>query len=1202
MWKWFFYKMKIIKTTTELLAITLLSFGIIYLSGCKSYKLNPNEKETLFESISPSLSGIRFENNIKTSDSLNLVNFEYIYIGGGVGIGDYNGDGLQDIFLVGNMVPSRLYLNKGNLKFEDVTDVSGIKTGGWPFGVSVADVNADGLPDIFLSTGGPANKATYKNELFINLGVDKSGIPHFKEMTEEYGLAEPALTIQSVFFDYDGDGDLDMYELNGGSYDRSPNVPYPIRKDGSAKNTDRLYRNDFDPKLGHAVFTNVSKAANIVEEGYGLGVSILDINEDGWPDIYVTNDYLSNDLLYINNRDGSFKEEAAKYFNHTSHFAMGNDAGDINNDGLMDLVAVDMLPEKRKDRMQMLGLNNYDNFYYAQSQGYLNQYMRNTLQLNQGNGKFSEIGQMAGMYKTSWSWAPLFADFDNDGYQDLFITNGFGKDVTDLDFVKFRTDISAYTNTNDKKAESNIEIAKALNERPGIKKHPYLYRNNQDNTFEDMSEKWGFMESVYSNGAAYVDLDNDGDLDIVTNNMDAPAHIYKNKTNDAGKVSPNNFLRVQIKGSAKNIFATGSTVKINYGENIQVRYLSTVRGFESSVEQALHFGLGKNEMIDSLSVIWPDGKKTVKKNIKANSFLKINYGDSNFIQPGKVIPAPATLFASVSPASLGIDYKDKHPGFIDFNFERLIPRKYSENGQGIAVADVNNDGLEDFFVGGAFQQTGKIYIQNTNGKFTGKPISKFADGVVDAGSLFFDADGDGDADLYVVSGGNQFTDGNKRYQDRLYKNNGKGEFTFDTTALPVMISSGSCVIAADYDNDGDLDLFIGGGVKPGLYPQCSKSYLLRNDKGHFTDVTETVAIGLQNIGIVTSALWTDIDNDNKPDLLITGEWMPITVFKNDGKKLINSTKQSGLGESNGLWQSLTAGDFDNDGDMDYIAGNWGLNCPYNCSNEKPMTLCYQDFDNNGTIDPIMSYYEDGQNYPVVSLDYMVGQLPVLKKQFLHYAEYAKAPTEKILEATKTTSPPTLTCKTLASVFIENKGNGKLEIRKLPQQAQVAPLFGMVAMDVNHDGNLDLMGVGNFYWTDVVIGKYDALKGLTMLGDGRGNFKPLSLSQSGFIVDADARAMARVETKNNQSLFVISQVLDSVKTFRQNDAVASKRIYPKQNESYAVLYLDGNKKRKVEMGYGSGYLSQSSRSVVISSEIKQVEFYDSNGKRTRVVSY
>lgn len=1194
--------MKAVKFNSVVIAIALLVLGSTYLTNCKSKQSNANESEILFESIAPDASGVTFSNKITTSDSFNLLTFEYIYIGGGVGIGDFNMDGLPDIFFVGNMVPSKLYLNKGNLKFEDVTIPSGIHVTGFPFGVSVADVNADGLPDIYLSVGGAVHKGEYINELFINQGLDKNGIPLFKEHASAYGLAEPSIAIQSVFFDYDKDGDLDMYMLTGGGYDRSPIVPYPIRKDGSAKNTDRLYRNDYDSAKGHPYFTNVSKQAKILEEGYGLGVSILDLNEDGWPDIYVTNDYLTNDLLYINNQDGTFSEKAAQYFNHTSHFAMGNDIGDINNDGLMDMVAVDMLPDKRKDRMQMLGVNTYDKFYYAQTQGYLNQYMRNTLQLNMGQGKFSEIGQMAGIYKTSWSWAPLFADFDNDGYQDLFITNGFGKDVTDLDFVKFRNDISAYTNTNDKKTQSDKELAKALNDRPGIKSHPYLYKNNRDNTFEDMSDKWGFGESLYSNGAAYVDLDNDGDLDIVTNNMDAPAHIYKNKTNDAGKPGANNFFRIQLKGPAKNIFATGSTVKINYAGNIQVRFLSTVRGFESTVEQALHFGLGKNKIVDTLEVIWPDGRKTIETNIKANSFVKINYNDSNFIKPVKKVTEPAQLFTSISPSVLGIDYKDKHPDFIDFNFERLLPRKYSENGQGIAVADVNNDGLEDFFIGSAFQQTGKMYTQNANGKFTSKPISKYADGVVDAGSLFFDADGDGDADLYVVSGGNQFTDGNKRYQDRLYKNNGKGDFIIDTTALPAMISSGSCVVAADYDADGDLDLFVGGGVKPGFYPQNSRSYLLRNDKGVFTDVTESVAPDLQNIGIVTSALWTDIDNDNKPDLIITGEWMPITVFKNDGKKFINSTMPSGLAESNGLWQSLVAGDFDNDGDMDYIAGNWGLNCPYSCSNEKPMSLCYQDFDKNGTIDPIMSYYEDGENYPVVSLDYITEQLPILKKQFLHYADYATAPTKKILAIFKTTPPPTLYCKTLASAFIENKGNGKFEIKKLPPQAQVAPLFGMMAIDVNNDDNLDFVGVGNFYWTDVVIGKYDALKGLTMLGDGKGNFKPLSLQQSGFMVDNDARALARVETINNRSLFIISQVLDSVKIFKSNDVSNLKRIYPAQNETYAVLYMDGNKKRKLELSYGSGYLSQSSRSVITGAGINKVQLYNGNGTKTREIDF
>jgi enediyne biosynthesis protein E4 len=1197
----FFRFMKLI-CKKAIIAIALYIAGVLCLTGCTNHQSLTDKKNPLFESIAPAVSGVSFVNTITTNDTFNLLSFEYIYIGGGVGVGDFNTDGLPDLFFVGNMVPSKLYINKGDLKFEDITVQAGIKVTGFPFGVSVADVNADGLPDIYLSMGGAVHKGEYKNQLFINQGLDKNNIPQFKQQAEDYGLSEPGITIQSVFFDYDHDGDLDVYEVTGGGYDRSPIVPYPIRKDGSAKNTDRLYRNDFDSLQRHPVFTNVSKQAGILEEGYGLGISVLDINEDGWPDVYVTNDYLSNDLLYINNKDGSFSEQASKYFNHTSHFAMGNDVGDINNDGLMDIVAVDMLPDKRKDRMQMLGVNNYDKFYFAQSQGYLNQYMRNTLQLNMGQGKFSEIGQMAGMFKTSWSWAPLFADFDNDGYQDLFITNGFGKDVTDLDFVKFRTDMSAYTNTNDKKVQADLQLSKALNDRPGIKSHPYLYHNNQDNTFKDMSTDWGFDESLYSNGAAYVDLDNDGDLDIVTNNIDAPSHIYKNTVNNTGKASNHNFLRVQLQGAVKNKFATGSTIKIAYGGNIQSRFLSPVRGFESTVEQLAHFGLGQITEVDTLEVVWPDGKRTIVANLKANITLKINYDSISFTAPLEKKSPQKQLFSALSPGSLGINYKDKHADFIDFNYERLIPRKYSENGQSLAVADVNGDGLEDFFVGGAFQQTGKVYTQQASGRFVPENISKFSDGCVDAGAVFFDADDDGDADLYVASGGNQFTAGNAKYQDRLYKNNGKGSFSIDTAALPVMIESSSCVVAADYDQDGDLDLFVGGGVKPGFYPQHARSYLLRNDKGIFADVTETVAAGLQNIGIVTAALWTDIDNDNKPDLLITGEWMPIVVYINKGNKLQNMTTAAGLGESNGLWQSLVAGDFDNDGDTDYIAGNWGLNSPFTCSKKQPMTICYPDFDKNETIDPVISYYEDGVNYPAVSLDYITEQIPGLKKKFLHYSDYADAPTDEIMKSLKTTALPRLYCNMLCSVFIENEGNGKLKISSLPSAAQVAPLFGMVAMDINDDGNLDLLGVGNFYWTDVVIGKYDALKGLTMLGDGKGNFSAMPLAKSGFIVDADARALARIETKQHQSVFIVAQVLDSLVMFKQQPFAKQKTINPQKAESYAMVGLAGDKKRKSELTYGSGYHSQSSRSVVVTSAVKSLDFYDSKGIRTRTIKF
>ncbi|MEO6454966.1 MAG: VCBS repeat-containing protein, partial [Ginsengibacter sp.] len=557
-----------------------------------------------------------------------------------------------------------------------------------------------------------------------------------------------------------------------------------------------------------------------------------------------------------------------------------------------------------------------------------------------------------------------------------------------------------------------------------------------------------------------------------------------------------------------------------------------------------------------------------------------------------------SFYNEVSPSALNIQYQNKANDFNDFNYERLLPKKYSKNGQGLAVADVNGDGLEDFFVGGAFQQTGQIYIQNKNGTFTAYPLSQYNDGCEDAGAIFFDADNDGDVDLYVVSGGNEFTAANKKYQDRLYKNDGKGNFTLDAAALPVMISSGSCVIAADYDQDGDLDLFTGGRIVPGFYPQTPKSYLLRNDNGKFTDVTDTVAPALRKIGMVTSALWSDINNDSKPDLILAGEWMPVTVLKNSGKGFSNITSSDGLKDTEGWWQGLTAGDFDNDGDIDFIAGNWGLNSPYNVSISGPMRICYKDFDHNGSIDPILCSYEDGVNYPIPSWDYLVDQLPSLRKKIPTYASYASLSMDKLLSMLDTTGMQTLTCKTLQSVYIENLGNGKFITKNLPVQAQFAPLFGMIATDIDHDGKLDLLGAGNFYSTDVIIGKYDAGKGLTLLGDGMGDFKYVALTESGFIPDKDAKAMSRIESNKNGSLIIITQNSDSLKIFKDNTVAGFKRIYPTQNETYAVLNLKNGSKRKLELSYGSGYLSQSSRSLIITPEIQSIELYNYRGIKTR----
>ena len=1079
--------------------------------------------------------------------------------------------------------------------FSNITQNSGISIDkGWPFGVSVVDINQDGRPDIYVSVGGPGNKDIYPNKLFVNQGLDKNGSPNFKEMANEYGLADSGQSMQAVFFDYDHDGDLDMYQLTGGGFEKSPIVPHPIAKDGSSRNTDRLYRNDFDSILGHPVFTNVSKQAGILQEGFGLGVSVLDINEDGWPDVYVTNDYLTNDLLYINNKDGTFSEKSQDYFKHTSHFAMGNDVGDINNDGLVDIIAVDMLPEDRYQRALMFGPNQYDKFYYSISQGYSYQYMRNTLQLNRGNGKFSEIGQLAGIYKTSWSWAPLFADLDNDGYQDLFITNGFGKNITDLDFVKFRADIS--------RADANKPVLgrliDSLSTRSGIKTHPYAYKNNGDLTFTDMSNQWGFGTSTYSNGAVYVDLDNDGDLDLVTSNIDEPAHIYRNSTIEKAKAGTSNYLRIKLNGTENNKTALGSKIDIKYKGQIQTRNLNTVRGFESSVEAVAHFGLGTQTVVDTIRVTWPDGKVSVLLNIKANQVLTIDYKKSNPENIERNIENKNQIFTELNPASLNITYKNKRNDFDDFNFERLLPRKYSQGGPGIAVGDMNGDGLEDFFVGGAYQQSGEIYLQNRNGTFSGHVLTKSNDWSEDAGCLLFDADDDGDLDLFVVSGGNEFTDKNKRYQHRLYKNDGKGNFTRDESALPVMLSSGSCVVAADYDGDGDLDLFVGGGIVPGLYPQNPVSYILQNNNGKFTDVTETIAPGLRKIGMVNSALWTDIDNDGKPDLILAGEWMPISIFKNENGKFTNSTVNNGLQDTEGWWQSIVSGDFDNDGDIDYVVGNWGINNPYKASVKEPVNICYKDFDKNGSIDPILCYYEEGINYPAAPWDFLIEQIPSLRKKIPTYASYASAPMDKLLEMLGKEGVQTLNCKTLHSVYLRNDGNGKFTIKNLPAEAQFTPLFGMLAKDVNHDGNLDLIGVGNFYGTEVVIGRYDASVGLVMYGDGKGNFKPVNISESGFVADKDSKAIARIEMAANTSMLLVTQTADSLKLFKDNRVHKTAKIIPTQKEISALAFFKNGTKQKIEVGFGNSYLSQSSRTIVITPNIKHLELYNSAGVKTR----
>jgi hypothetical protein len=1167
-----------------------------------------NKNKSLFHLITSDQSNIRFNNLIVETDSMNPIDVTNIYNGGGVGIGDFNNDGLQDIYFTGNLVSNKLYLNKGKFKFEDITKESGAGgEGRWCRGIAVVDINNDGWQDLYVCVSMDKNGSNRQNLLYINEGLDKKGIPHFKEMAAAYGLNDTTHSTMANFFDYDNDGDLDMYlVVNEILKTENPAVFRPIITDGTFPSTGRLYRNDFDSQLKHPVFTDVSKQAGIGIEGYGHSVNIADFNKDGWKDIFVTNDFNSNDILYINNRDGTFTDKASVYFKHTSANGMGQDVIDINNDGLSDVIELDMNPQDNLRKKMMMSANSYQNYQNSDRYGYEYQYVRNTLQLNQGprvNQKdsigdpvFSDIGFFAGMAETDWSWTPLVQDFDNDGFRDIVITNGFPRDVTDHDFIAFR--------------QRSFKIASTeytMSQVPQVKIHNYAYHNNGNTTFTDETLNWGLEKPTFSNGAAYADLDNDGDMDMVINNIDDEALLYEN-TSMNSKENNNHYLAVKLAGDSLNLNGLGTWIELHYSGKQQVVEQTPYRGYLSSHQLDAHFGLGNISKIDSVIIKWQDGKMQILKNVAVDKTITVNKKDAkdkfNWAQPAI---APNTFFKEISD-SVNIHYQHKQNDFIDFNVQKLLPHKFSEYGPALACGDVNGDGLDDIIIGGSDKQETTLLLQQRNGSFLQKNLSAKVDSTgkrsMDMGIVLFDADGDGDLDLFVGSGGYAEQAETYPYQDKFFINNGKGIFTADSMAIPRNFTSKSCVRVADYDNDGDLDLFIAGRVEPWKYPMPVSSFIYRNDSENgvvkFTDVTASVAKPLNKMGLVCDAVWTDFDNDGWQDLIMTGEWMPVTFLKNTKGIFSDVTPTSGVQNKKGWWTSIVPGDFDNDGRMDYIVGNLGLNSFYRASENYPVKIYAKDFDNNGSFDAVPTLFlpssqldTSKREFPVHTRDDMVKQMIMFRSKFQNYKSYATATIDSMFTQAELKNALILDADYFASSYLKNMGNGRFQLIPLPVQAQYSCINGMLVDDFNGDGNLDVLMSQNDYGTEVSVGRYDAGNGLLLTGDGKGDFSPLSILKSGWFIPGNGKALVKLKNPSGKTIIAASQNKGSLKAFEWK--VKQKSIALKPLDVSAIITYKNGKKQKRETNYGASFLSQSARFLNISDDVLSVQITDSKGR-------
>jgi len=1084
--------------------------SIFLLFGCKSSGTS-DTRASLFTLVPSSHTHIDF-NNIITEDSrANIMSYQYFYNGGGTAVGDLNNDGLDDIYFSGNMTPARIYLNKGNLQFEDITLHAGITEEGvtWKTGVTMADVNGDGKLDIYQCFSGGLPARNRKNKLYINQGNNEKGMPVFKEQSAAYGLDDESYSTHSVFFDYDKDGDLDLFLLN-----HNPKI-FTTLDEQSSLTVLAEPAPDIRVKLFKNIngkFQDVSDQAGLFNSSftYGLGAGIADVNNDGWQDIYISNDYSAPDYLYINNGDGTFTDRLKDKISHTSLYSMGNDIADINNDALPDILTLDMLPEENHRQKQLFAPDNYEYYNLRIKLGFHRQDMRNMLQVNNGDGTFSETGQLSGIANTDWSWAPLFADFDNDGFKDLFISNGYLRDYTDMDFLKFKGD---FLRQNDHEQVKN-NILSLISNIPSSNVNNYIFKNNGDLTFSNHTSAWGINLPSNSNGAAYADLDNDGDLDLIVNNINLPAFIYQNHAAESGK---NQFLKVRLNGKAGNTSGIGARIWLYSQGKKQYLEQNPSRGYQSSVSTVMHFGLSQGTKIDSLRIVWPNGKQQILQNVKPNQLLLLNEADAG--TSWKPEQPVQQLFREIKPP---VNFVQKENDVNDFKRQPLIVNPLSFNGPCFAQSDVNGDGLPDIYIGAGKGQPSELYLQNSNGTFTKKAVPAFVQDSAfpDAAAVFADVNKDGYVDLYVASGGyDNYLPDDALLQDRLYLNDGKGNFRKQQAALPLMTGSKSCVTTADFNGDGAPDFFVGGRVVPGRYPETPRSYILiNNGKGQFTDRTPVIAPSLEQAGMVTDAKAVDLNNDEKPDLVLTGEWMPITVMINQGSKLTDRTSDYFSKPYRGWWNTLLIEDLNHDGRPDIVAGNMGLNTQCRASDKEPAELYYKDFDDNGSIDPILCLYIQGKSYPYVTRDELLDQISMMRTRYADYKSYADVTITTLFNSEELKDAKKLSANYLKTAVFISGEKGKFSIADIPLAAQNAPVYAIAAFDYDKDGHKDLLLCGNINKARLKFGNADANHGVLLKGNGKGAYKYVPQFQSGFKLSGDVRSIAQV---NDQLLFGIS---------------------------------------------------------------------------------